>query len=100
MSKEVKIKQETELIIPVTEGIWLYEKGRKMFVKSKAGLFSLIAIVLLLSVGVVGAQDTVTVSVWINAGSEPSCTAPLIMEGFNSMTQSRSKSLNNPNSGT
>src|SRR5690606_18127733 len=41
-------------------------------------------VLLLLSTSVAAAQDKPTVSVWFNAGSTPSCTAPLIVDGFNS----------------
>jgi raffinose/stachyose/melibiose transport system substrate-binding protein len=55
--------------------------------KSLSRLLPLFLIVTLLTIGVVGAQDMSTISVWINAGSTPSCTAPLIAEGFNSTSE-------------
>lgn len=50
-----------------------------------------LALILLILLGIFGttalAQDKVTVTVWFNAGSTPSCTAPLIMEGFNASSE-------------
>lgn len=47
------------------------------------GRLALTLVILLLSVSAISAQDVPTLSVWFNAGSTPSCTAPLIMDGFN-----------------
>ena len=58
-----------------------------MFTSRKLGYLILIAALVLVSTSVVFAQDRPTVTVWFNAGSQPSCTAPLITEGFNSTSQ-------------
>ena len=46
--------------------------------------YVVLLVVLALGVGTVYGQDLPTLSVWFNSGSEPSCGAPLIMDGFNS----------------
>jgi raffinose/stachyose/melibiose transport system substrate-binding protein len=52
--------------------------GRKLF---------LVLCIALLGVGVISAQDLPTVTVWIDAGTDASCTAPLLREGFNSTSE-------------
>lgn len=52
--------------------------------KFKLSVFVVFTAMLLASVGIVGAQDKPTVTVWFNAGSQPSCTLPYITDGFNS----------------
>jgi raffinose/stachyose/melibiose transport system substrate-binding protein len=46
--------------------------------------YVVLLVVLALGVGTVYGQDVPTLSVWFNSGSEPSCGAPIIMDGFNS----------------
>jgi raffinose/stachyose/melibiose transport system substrate-binding protein len=47
----------------------------------------MISMLVLVAASPVYGQDLPTVSVWFNAGSQPSCTAPLLTEGFNSTSQ-------------
>ncbi len=56
-----------------------------MFLNRK--LILLVIMLLLVTVGTVSAQDKPTLSIWFNAGSTPSCGAPIIMEAFNSSSE-------------
>lgn len=58
-----------------------------MFANRKLGYLILLSVLVFMSTGAVYGQDLPTVSVWFNAGSQPSCTSPLISEGFNSTSQ-------------
>lgn len=59
-----------------------------MFFRPKLTLLFTFISSILLGIGAVDAQDPVTVSIWFNAGSDPSCTAPLLMDGFNALDES------------
>lgn len=54
-----------------------------MFTRSKYAL--LFVFIFTIMLGAVKAQDSVTLQIWFNAGADPSCTAPLIMENFNAL---------------
>lgn len=56
-----------------------------MFTRSKLSFLFVFIFAIMLGVGAVNAQDPVNLTVWFDAGSEPSCTAPLITEGFNAI---------------
>ena len=56
-----------------------------MILNRKLVLLTVLA--LLAVVGTVGAQDKPTLSVWFNAGATPNCGAPIIMEAFNSTSE-------------